>query len=59
MATKVVRAWWVRSIIANLVGFAFLVIGWFKDSDILIGAGLLLMLGALAVRTFLTLRAGR
>ena len=59
MATKTAHVWWVRALIANVVGFAFFVIGWFKDSDILIGAGLLLMLGSLGVRTFLALRSGR
>ena len=45
-----VRAWWIRTIVTNLVGIALLLIGWAMGVGQLLALGLLVLVLSLALR---------
>ena len=44
------RKWWRRTILADFIGIAFLLLGWGLHSDVLLGLGFILLVVSISFR---------
>jgi hypothetical protein len=58
MRARPYRTMWKRTIVANLVGIAVLLVGWGLDSGLLITVGFLVLVASLGYRIVTQVRAG-
>ena len=59
MAPRSLRTWWIRTIVANFLGIAILLIGWGTNSNILLALGFLILVVSLGVRVAAQLTSSR